>query len=727
MDHRVRRAGTAWVGFVCISLMAQAALQAAPATIANNELWTDGLALVGRGQFDQAYKTLDRLIESGSSDDRAKQVYEWLGSFEKLEQQRREMSQADYEKYVAWVKDHSEKKQWSKAVDDLFRAFLSCPDPAAFRKEPWVQDVVKHAEEHAASLREKGEWIEAIRIYGALVEIFEPDGQEYRRLRQQCRTHILLEETYKPSGEWKEVVRDIDPDMARNALRMVAERYVTEPDFGKLATGGLERLSWFAATKKLANTFPTMKDHELVDGFARRINARIRQTQERPRTTLAETLSLFDRALEINKETLRIPQEVIVAEFMEGALEPLDEFTSMIWPAEVDQFRKDTMGEFSGVGIQISLENGVLKVISPLEDTPAYAAGIQPGDVITKVNGEKTDGITIDQAVRRITGPAGTKVILTIRRLGQDKEFDVPVVRERIVIHTVKGVSREADGRWNCWADPERKIAYVRVTGFMENTVDELADTLARLRREHVRGLILDLRFNPGGLLKSAVDMCDLFLPADKRIVSTKGRDSKEWELSSSRREGFADIPLIILVNDFSASASEIVSGALQDHHRCLIVGGRTFGKGLVQNLEALGAAGTSYIKLTTAKYYLPNGRCIQKQPGVGNWGVDPNVEIKLVPKETRKVLDIRRKQEVLKGKDQKELPAAATEDEEVDAEKSPTTTQAADDDEPKDENTRPEIDPQMEAALLLMRVRVLSNQPWPFETEPVTAKAVTR
>jgi carboxyl-terminal processing protease len=726
MDRRIRRAGTVWVTFIFLSLAALPAFGAA-AGASNDQLWTEGLAYVGRGQFDQAYKTINRLMSSGREDEQVKQVHEWLSSFEKLEVQRREMSQTDYDKYVGWVKDRCAKKQWSRAVDDMFRAFLSCPDPAAFRKEPWVADVVKHAEEHAAALREKGDWIEAIRIYGALVEIFEPDGQEYRRLRQQCRTHILLEETYKPSGEWKETVRDIDADMARSALRMVGDRYVTEPDFQKIALGGLERLSWFAATKKLAETFPTMKDRDLVDGFARRINARFRQTKERPRTTLAETVSLFDRALEINKETLRIPQEVIIAEFMEGALGPLDEFSSMIWPSEVDQFRKDTMGEFSGVGIQISLENGQLKVISPLEDTPAYAAGIQPGDVITKVNGEKTDGITIDQAVRRITGPAGTKVTLTIRRVGQEKEFDVPVVRERIVIHTVKGLSREADGRWNCWADPERKIAYVRVTGFMENTVDELADTLGKLKTEQMRGLILDLRFNPGGLLKSAVDMCDLFLPPEKRIVSTKGRDSKEWELSSSRRENFANIPLIVLTNDFSASASEIVSGALQDHHRCLIVGERTFGKGLVQNLEALGPTGNSYIKLTTAKYYLPNGRCIQKEPGVPNWGVDPNVRVKLVPKETRKVLEMRRKQEVLKGKDQKELPPQADSDEGVDTEKSPTTTRAADDDEPKDENTRPEIDPQYEAAMLLMRVRLLSNQPWPFETEPVTAKAVTR
>ncbi len=745
MGLRVRFAGMSW-GFVWVLFVVLPGAWCPSVAADGDPLWTEGLARVGKGQFDEAYRAIDRLVESGRADDRAKRVHEWLASFEKLEEQRREMTRADYDKYVGWVKRRSEKKQWGKAVDELFRAYLSCEDPQAFRKEPWVIETIRRAKEHAASLREKGEWIDAIRIYGALVEIFEPDGEEYRRLRQQCRTHILLEETYKASGEWKEAVRDIDADMAHRALRMVSDRYVTEPDFAKIARGGLERLSWFAATKKLGEVFSSMKDRELLDSFARRINARLRPLKDRDRVTVDETDYELDRALQINEETLRIPREVIISEFMDGALEPLDEFTSMIWPAEVDQFRKETMGEFSGVGIQISLEGGQLKVISPLEDTPAYAAGIQPGDIITKVNGESTKGITIDQAVRRITGAAGTKVTLTIRRPDQNKEFDVPVVREKIVIHTVKGLTRESDGRWNYWADPERKIAYIRATGFMENTVEDMAKTLRKLRSEQVRGVIVDLRFNPGGLLKAAVDMCDLFLPSQppRKIVSTKDRASKEWTMSSSRQEGFSDIPLIFLVNDYSASASEIVSGAIKDHHRGLIVGDRTFGKGLVQNLEPLSASNNAYIKLTTAKYYLPGGRCIQKEPGSPTWGVDPDIRVKLVPKETRKVLEVRRKHDVLKGKDQKELPAQTEgdkDDEDLDAEKDgeskndkkPTTTRTAEEEEEekekefKDDNTRPEIDPQYEAALLLMRVRLLSNHPWPFETEPVTARAMAK
>ncbi|MBN1489217.1 MAG: hypothetical protein JXA69_04810, partial [Phycisphaerae bacterium] len=313
-----------------------------------------------------------------------------------------------------------------------------------------------------------------------------------------------------------------------------------------------------------------------------------------------------------------------------------------------------------------------------------------------------------------------------------------------IKIRTVKGVSREVNGQWNCWADPDMKIAYVRLTGFMEDTAAELSDQLEALHRDGMRGVILDLRFNPGGLLKTAVEICDLLLPADRVIVSTKGRASSPQEVSSSRRNGLMDVPMIVLVNDISASASEIVSGAIQDHHRGLIVGERTFGKGLVQNLEALGGpSGASYIKLTTAKYYLPNGRCIQKEPGNAIWGVDPDVLVSLVPKEMRRVLELRRKGDVLKGKNQQELsldaldfddmepdeePNGAMEGAEA-ATSQPTTTQAADaeDEDEKDENIHPEIDPQYEAALLVMRVRLLSNEPWPIESRPVTAKAAGR
>jgi len=216
-------------------------------------------------------------------------------------------------------------------------------------------------------------------------------------------------------------------------------------------------------------------------------------------------------------------------------------------------------------------------------------------------------------------------------------------------------------------------------------------------------------------------------LPSGQRIVSTRGRESDPWEVAATKEQGFTETPMILLVNDISASASEIVSGALQDHHRAMILGERTFGKGLVQNLEQLNQLGNSYIKLTTAKYYLPKGRCIQKELGAPTWGVDPDVRVKLVPKEIRKVLELRRQQDVLKGKNQKEL---VVEPEKMTKETtSSPASQSADGEEPDpiDEDNRPEIDPQLEAATLIMRVRLLGQQPWPSETEQVAARARSR
>jgi carboxyl-terminal processing protease len=749
MNRRMFRAAFAGSFVVSLWLCAVAAGVADPAPSSADALWQEGLARVAQGRFPEALQTIDELvnagpaIESDAAREKAMTVRGWLAEFEAQQDMRRSMTRADYEKYVTWVEEHVKKEQWGKAVDDLFRAYLSCEDTKAFQNEPWVLNTTERAAANARALCEKGEWLDAARIFGELVEVFEPDNAEYRKWKRKCRTHILLEEIYKPENDWQDGVRDIDPDMARTALQLVERRYVTDPDMAAVTLGGLQRLVLMAKTTKLAEVFPSMKDDVLVDEFTRRLTARTKQIEDDDHLSLRDAIRLFNRALEINDESLRYPEEVAVAEFMEGALEPLDEFSSMIWPAEVEQFRKDTMGEFSGVGVQITLADGQLKVISPLEDTPAYNAGIQPGDVITKVNGESTMGISIDQAVRRITGPAGTKVVLTIRRLGEEEEIDVPVIRDRITIHTIKGLRRVEGEDWDYWADPEMKIAYVRVTGFMENTVDELADVLASLEHEGMRGLIIDLRFNPGGLLKSAVDMCDLLLPPGRRIVSTKGRESKESEQSASRNRGFSDVPLVILVNDISASASEIVSGAVQDHHRGLILGDRTFGKGLVQNLEALNASGSAYIKLTTAKYYLPNGRCIQKEPSATVWGVDPDVPLKLVPKEMRKVLELRRKFDVLKGKNQDALPdlteleGTPESQSEPDAESSDTNDAGrgeskkddgeegdAEDDEPEDENNRPDIDPQLDAALMVLRIRLLADRPWPIETEPVTAQA---
>lgn len=729
-----------------VLLIGPVAVQAAAA---DEQPWSRVLSSMTHGDLDAVQKAVHDLAPNGQVVEQADSL---LSEYGEMHEKRRELARADFEKYVDWVKTDLADHEWTRAVETLYSAFEQTDDRDAFRTQSWVEDAVAHAREHAEELRKKGEWVEAFRIYGYLQEIFAPGGQDYRELRKQCRTHILLENSYRPDGEWRDEVRDIDADMAKVALHMVNEQYVKEPDFKVLALSALQRMQLMAATTKLGETFPTMKDAELLEEFTRRIGRLVERVEGQRRSTVNETVGLLDRVVSINADTIRIPQEVIIDEFMEGALEPLDEFSTMIWPADVERFRKDVMGEFGGVGIHISEDDGALKVISPLEDTPAYEAGIQPGDLVVKVNGEATTSMSIDQAVRKITGPPGTKVVLTIRRPGVDREFDMALVRARIKVPTVKGVRRAENGDWDCWADKDLNIAYLRVTGFTDNTVEELATVLSKLSKEKMRALIIDLRFNPGGPLRAAVDMCDLLLPPGRRIVSTRGRDSSSWEQSSRQEDHYTDVPLIVLVNEYSASASEIVAGALQDHQRALIVGERTFGKGSVQNLLPLRADGSARIKLTSAKYYLPNGRCPHREIGATDWGVDPDVVVRLDPKETRKVLLVRNKGDILKGKNQGSLPTDKkfvdelfkpshneTDDEDIttsrpaDGTSSTTkpgeaTTQATTGPAPRvDEDNRPEIDPQFQAALLLMRIRMLTQQPFPIEQGTMSARASNR
>jgi len=316
---------------------------------------------------------------------------------------------------------------------------------------------------------------------------------------------------------------------------------------------------------------------------------------------------------------------------IEGLLEKLDPYSDYISPEELSQFRTTVDSEFGGIGIQISVDGGQLTVVSPLVGTPAYRAGILAGDRIVEIAGESTEGVSIDNAVRRLKGKPGTEVTLTIVHAGSSEQEKVTVTREIIHVETVMGERRNEDDSWDFMYDPNQKIGYVRISGFSRDTARELREALEKLERKKVRGLILDLRFNPGGLLSSAIEISDLFV-GEGRIVSTEGRNSPE-RVWNAREEGtFGDFPMAVLVNRYSASASEIVAACLQDHKRAAIMGERTWGKGSVQNVIEL-EGGKSLLKLTTAAYRRPSGKNIHRfgdEKDDGEWGVVPDKGYKL-------------------------------------------------------------------------------------------------
>ncbi|MGO8917500.1 MAG: S41 family peptidase [Stellaceae bacterium] len=315
-----------------------------------------------------------------------------------------------------------------------------------------------------------------------------------------------------------------------------------------------------------------------------------------------------------------VSDDQLTKDSLKGMLTGLDPHSDYMDEAEYEEMLSDAHGEFSGIGAELTRDESHPKILSPIDDTPSALAGIKPGDVILRINGEPTETMSLKDAVDKLRGPAGTKVRLTILRSGQ-KPFDVTLTRAVIRVASVK--SHVEPGR----------IGYVRVTTFMEKTQSELVDALERLRQEaggRLDGVVLDLRNDPGGLLDSAVNVAGDFLDGGT-IVSIHGRSPGEDEAFDARPNGdrLHGLPVVVLINSASASASEIVAGALQDRHRATILGTRSFGKGSVQTIIPLDGHGA--LRLTTARYYTPSGRSIQGE------GITPD-QVVLPPKEEQVV-----------------------------------------------------------------------------------------
>ncbi|HEX8339509.1 MAG TPA: S41 family peptidase [Tepidisphaeraceae bacterium] len=311
-----------------------------------------------------------------------------------------------------------------------------------------------------------------------------------------------------------------------------------------------------------------------------------------------------------------------------GMLNQLDPHTIYIPPDKQDQFNDELDGSFKGVGIRLDMTpGGEIEVITPIDDSPAWRAGVLPGDVILKVNGETITGMRKEDVVPKVQGPAGSSVTLTMRR-ATGEQVDLTMTREEFTVPMIKGIDRNPDNTWNFWADKERKIAYLRLTQFTPDVGEKINTILTGLLAEGMKGLVFDLRFNPGGRLEEAEGIIDLFVK-EGTIVTVKGRNRPEQKKLARVEGTLPDFPIAVLVNEYSASASEVVAGALKDTGRGSVVGARTYGKGSVQEVVPLdGDAGE--IKLTVAYWYLPSGKLVQRLKDAKEWGVEPDVVVDL-------------------------------------------------------------------------------------------------
>src|ERR1700733_13467619 len=326
-------------------------------------------------------------------------------------------------------------------------------------------------------------------------------------------------------------------------------------------------------------------------------------------------LNLFGDVFErVRADYVEKPDDAkLVESAINGMLAGLDPHSSYMDPKSFRDMQVQTRGEFGGLGIEVTMEDGLVKVVAPIDETPAAKAGVMANDIITKLDDEQVQGLTLNQAVEKRRGPVNTKKKLTIMRKGQEKPIEVSITRDVIRVKSVRSHSEGED------------VGYIRVTQFNEQTTDGLkkaiSDLTNQLGAEKVKGFVLDLRNNPGGLLDQAISVSDAFLDKGE-IVSTRGRNAEETQRFNARPGDLTKgKPLIVLINGGSASASEIVAGALQDHKRATLVGTRSFGKGSVQTIIPLGA-GNGALRLTTARYFTPSGRSIQAK------GIEPDIKV---------------------------------------------------------------------------------------------------
>ncbi len=730
------------------------------ASAQNNRLWQETVNLVEHGKFRDAADTIEKIQAGGML---TEQVRAWLEEYEAGQASRKELNRIDSEKYVGYAKARIERKEYYQALAWASAATDCTDDRNAFLESDWLQDLVNDSLTAAEEYRKDSKWREAWQIYWRLAELFEREPR-YKKLERDVSTHLRLDRMFREGSHWDEQIEKVRWRDAKVALEHIDMYYVQPADFKAVAENGLEQLLLLAESTTARKQFEGLADEDDRKDFELRIQERLDQIRAAPTLDRSTCVKHFRRVIKsINEETVRLPEELVVHELMRGALEPLDDFTDVIWPAASKEFDKHTRGDFVGVGISI-IKNRAdeVEVVSPLEDSSAYRAGIQAGDIITEVEGQPLKDLSLNKVVKTITGPKGTMVTLTIRR--DDKESAYRLERAKVKIRSVKGVRRDPEDEesWDHWLDRERGIGYVRVLSFQRNTVEDLDNVLSSM--PDLKGLVLDLRGNPGGLLDAAWELSTRFLKRGDIVVSTKGRIPSENHVFDVPGNGpYSDIPLVVLVDERSASASEIVSGAFRDNHRGVVIGERTFGKFSVQNLIPLSRSSGAKLKITTAGYYLPSGASFHRDPKSDEWGVAPDIDVRLVRKEAWKVYEMWRDANLLgppKPETEDSEDESGTEEDKIDKSAAAEAETGTNDEEPgkdaetakpdsdagkaesavadagtdapgdqdgdgedsdeeenklppldqPDENDRPKGDPQLDTALLFMRITLVGK-----------------
>ncbi len=641
-----------------------------------------------------------------------------ISEYEATEEKRRAAQKAAYEEQLSELAQLQESfgsrrfgaEQAQTDVDDvndvndivdallvIFKAreFADEAQKEQLLSDSFVQEVIQRAIDKAAEFEVAGKWLEAYtNCYYWLIAI-DPKNEGYSDYAEQILDKAAIAASFEdnPCETREERFQAVKKEMFIRTIIYLDLHYVSVIDYTLMARKAIERCkllgevvgtsSRFSPVSRSEDTASKMTELEVFDEKTLELSEflseqgsflppdstklsawsvslgalldEVKTASDGP-TGLDKRkfLEVFETVLKLNDATVNLPQQVVIAQFVEAALSSLDPYTVIVWPRQVQDFEKMMTNEFTGIGIEISKQKGLLTVASLLPDTPAYKSGLDAEDVIEAVDGIKTKDMSLGCAVRKITGPKGTKVTLTIRRPGEEKTKEITITRDRIIVPTIRGWQRTDEGRWLYIIDEEERIGYVRLTSFSAGTASSLEEVLVELESEGLRGLVLDLRSNSGGLLDSAVAVVDKFIEEGLIVKRQPGFGRRAIPEMAHKRNTHPNYPLVILINSGSASASEIVAGALADekYERAILVGTRTHGKGSVQGITNYPSGGAQ-LKYTMAHYHLPSDQRVEsreamKKLGREDWGVGPDVEVKLRSDELKKMIEVQRDNDVL-------------------------------------------------------------------------------
>ncbi|HUW20481.1 MAG TPA: S41 family peptidase [Sedimentisphaerales bacterium] len=630
--------------------------------------------LICEGQFDGAGKLIEKARSPYNTAlySLSKIVHE----YQAISQARQAAREAAYLSQLAELEklriapprndanDANALSEMTKVLSVIAKAseFANEKQKSELLSDPFVKRVFQEAKSKAAEFESKGKWLDAYVVCYSWLQAIEPDNKQYEDYAEQLVEKANIGSSFQDNSceSRQERYEKVEPEMFIRAIEALNFSYVNIIDYRQMAVKAIRRCQ---SLEEVIDSSSVVRDALWEKGsqHGRRAAAwsaaleMILDEINRPATGLNKSkfIDIFQKVLALNATTLELPRELLISHFAEAAFSALDPYTVMVWPRQVQDFEKTMTNEFTGIGIEITKQKGLLTVASLLPDTPAYNSGLDAGDVIEKVDDAETKDMSLTCAVRKITGPAGTTVTLMIRRPGEDKTRDISITRAKIVVPTIRGWRRAETGKWLYMIDDESKTGYVRLTNFSGTTSSDLEKVLKELEAEGLRGLILDLRFNTGGLLDSAVAIADKFL-TEGLIVRTQPRWGTPTYAPAHKDNTHPDYPLVILVNRASASASEIVAGALQDraYRRAVIVGERTVGKGLVQGITSYPGGGAQ-LKYTMAYYHLPSGQRVEsqeemKKQGRKDWGIGPDIEMELTGDELKELIDVQRDNDVL-------------------------------------------------------------------------------